>query len=129
VPDPGITNHSPLTVLPSRVPASCNRKDPRDRDYRHGPDRDVLAAQRRPTHGADRQDLPARHPRCTIAFIDTGLERSQFEWLRSSAVDLLAMRLPVSEPDVSIGPILSTEERVLAVADDHPLATHDHGQL
>jgi DNA-binding transcriptional LysR family regulator len=66
-----------------------------------------------------------RHPRCTIAFIDTGLERSQFDWLRSSAVDLLAMRLPVSEPDVSIGPILSTEERVLAVADDHPLATHD----
>ena len=58
------------------------------------------------------------------AFVDTGLERSQFDWLRSSAVDLLAMRLPVSEPDVSIGPILSTEERVLAVADDHPLATH-----
>ena len=53
---------------------------------------------------------------------DTGFAREQLDWLRKDELDLLAMRLPIDEPDVTIGPILSSEERVLALATDHPLA-------
>jgi DNA-binding transcriptional LysR family regulator len=64
----------------------------------------------------------ARHPDCEVVFLDTGLARGQFDWLRSGEVDLLAMRLPFSDSDVTIGPILSRDQHMLAVADDHPLA-------
>jgi DNA-binding transcriptional LysR family regulator len=64
----------------------------------------------------------ARHPGAHVQVIETGFERDQFEWLRRDEIDLLAMRLPVSDPEVVIGPVLSREERVLAVATDHPLA-------
>lgn len=64
----------------------------------------------------------ARHPACEVVFLDTGLARGRFDWLRSGEVDLLAMRLPFSDGDVTIGPILSRDQRMHAVADDHPLA-------
>jgi DNA-binding transcriptional LysR family regulator len=64
----------------------------------------------------------ARYPQSSVHVIDTGLQRDQADWLRRGDVDLLAMRLPFSHPDVTIGPILSREQRVLIVADDHPLA-------
>jgi DNA-binding transcriptional LysR family regulator len=63
-----------------------------------------------------------RYPQCSVHVIDTGLQRDQAEWLRRGEVDLLAMRLPFSDPGVIIGPVLSREQRVLIVADDHPLA-------
>src|SRR5258708_12637693 len=34
----------------------------------------------------------------------------------------MATRLPLEQPDLTVGPILSQEPRVLAVARDHPLA-------
>ena len=34
----------------------------------------------------------------------------------------MATRLPLEQPDITVGPILSREPRVLAVARDHPLA-------
>jgi DNA-binding transcriptional LysR family regulator len=64
----------------------------------------------------------ARHPNCEVVFLDTGLVRGQSDWLRSGEVDLLVMRLPFSDSDVTIGPILSRDQRMLAVANDHPLA-------
>jgi DNA-binding transcriptional LysR family regulator len=42
--------------------------------------------------------------------------------LRRGDIDLLAARLPIEQPDITIGPILSREDRALAVARDHPLA-------
>jgi DNA-binding transcriptional LysR family regulator len=42
--------------------------------------------------------------------------------LRRGDVDVLAIRLPLDAPDVVVGPILSVEPRVLAVAADHRLA-------
>ncbi|KUM99125.1 hypothetical protein AQI95_40795 [Streptomyces yokosukanensis] len=42
--------------------------------------------------------------------------------LRRDEVDLLVARLPVIEADLTVGPVLGTELRVLAVALDHPLA-------
>jgi DNA-binding transcriptional LysR family regulator len=65
----------------------------------------------------------ARHPGCRVTLVDTGFARDQFDWLRHGDVDLLAMRLPFSEPDVTIGPILSCEERVVAVSVGHRLAS------
>jgi DNA-binding transcriptional LysR family regulator len=64
----------------------------------------------------------ARHPGAHVEVVETGFERDQFEWLRRDELDLLATRLPVSDPEVVIGPVVSREERVLAVATDHPLA-------
>jgi DNA-binding transcriptional LysR family regulator len=64
-----------------------------------------------------------RHPGCEVLTTDTGLGRDQFDWLRHDEVDVLAMRLPLARPDVTIGPILSREPRILALAGDHPLAT------
>jgi DNA-binding transcriptional LysR family regulator len=67
----------------------------------------------------------ARHPACRVLVTDTGFARRQLDWLRKDELDLLAMRLPIDEPDVTIGPILSSEERVLALATDHPLASRE----
>jgi hypothetical protein len=35
------------------------------------------------------------------------------------------MRLPVSDPAVTIGPVLSRERRIVAVSSSHPLAGRD----
>jgi DNA-binding transcriptional LysR family regulator len=64
----------------------------------------------------------ARHPGSRVIVTDTSSKRDQLAWLRRDDVDLLALRLPVSESDVTIGPRLSREPRVVAVAADHPLA-------
>ena len=66
-----------------------------------------------------------RHPGCQVQVTETGFGREQFEWLRRDELDLLAMRLPVSDPEMVIGPVVSREERVLAVAADHSLAGRD----
>lgn len=67
----------------------------------------------------------SRHPGCRVMFTHTGFGRDQLDWLRDGELDLLAMRLPLSASDVVIGPVLSVEPRVLAVATDHPLAGRD----
>jgi DNA-binding transcriptional LysR family regulator len=67
----------------------------------------------------------ASHPRCHVVTTDTGFARDQFDWLRRDELDVLAMRLPLSRPELTIGPILSRERRMLALASDHPLAARD----
>ncbi|MFD1931167.1 LysR family transcriptional regulator [Nonomuraea mangrovi] len=42
---------------------------------------------------------------------------------REGTVDVLVTWLPVEEPDLTVGPVLFTDPRVLAVATDHELAT------
>ncbi|WP_079062821.1 LysR family transcriptional regulator [Peterkaempfera griseoplana] len=42
--------------------------------------------------------------------------------LRRGEVDILVARLPIDEPDLTVGPLLGEEQRVLAVALDHPAA-------
>jgi DNA-binding transcriptional LysR family regulator len=66
-----------------------------------------------------------RHPSCEPEFINIGYERSYLDVLRSGDVDMLATRLPLPPSDITIGPILSREERVLLVARDDPLARHE----
>lgn len=71
----------------------------------------------------------ARHPQCQLVITSTGLGRDQLDWLRQGDLDLLAMRLPIAAEDVTIGPVLSSEPRVLAVAVNHPLAGRDSVSL
>lgn len=65
-----------------------------------------------------------RHPDCRVSL-------SHADWreplgpLRRGEIDLMASRLPINLPDIVVGPLLSREERVVAVARDHPLATRD----
>lgn len=64
----------------------------------------------------------ARHPDVSVALVSTGLQRNYLDVLRAGEVDLLATRLPLSDPDVTIGPILTDEDRVLLVSKESPLA-------
>jgi DNA-binding transcriptional LysR family regulator len=66
-----------------------------------------------------------RHPDCHVRMTDTGLERDQLDWLRRDELDLLALRLPISDPGITVGPVLSSEERILAVAAGHPLSGYE----
>ncbi|HSK98381.1 MAG TPA: LysR family transcriptional regulator, partial [Euzebyales bacterium] len=61
------------------------------------------------------------HPGCTVtvyeAFPGEALNR-----LRRGELDLVAHWLPISQPDLTVGPILTREERALAVRAGHRLA-------
>jgi DNA-binding transcriptional LysR family regulator len=61
------------------------------------------------------------HPHCELqlrhaSFVDP------FGALRRGEVDILVSWLPVEEPDLTVGPTLFTDPRLLAVAADHELA-------
>ena len=64
-----------------------------------------------------------RHPQWKLSiqhapFVDP------FAGLRRGDIDLLVTWLPVDEPDLSAGPVLFAEDRVLAVPADHRLIQH-----
>ncbi|MGW6276403.1 LysR family transcriptional regulator [Kribbella sp. NPDC055071] len=44
--------------------------------------------------------------------------------LRRREVDLVVTRLPLNQSDLAVGPVLSTDERVVMVSRIHPLARH-----
>jgi DNA-binding transcriptional LysR family regulator len=67
----------------------------------------------------------ARHPDCAVEIIDTKFDSNYLDLLRQGEVDLLAIRLPVSDADMTVGPILSREPRVLLIAKDDPLAEQE----
>jgi DNA-binding transcriptional LysR family regulator len=67
----------------------------------------------------------ARYPGAEVVLVNTGLERNYLDVLGDGEVDLLATRLPLSDPDVTVGPILTHEERVLLVAKSDPLARQE----
>jgi DNA-binding transcriptional LysR family regulator len=63
-----------------------------------------------------------RHPGCEVRLIELAFP-DPLGPVRRGEVDALAVRLPINRPDITIGPILTREPRVLAVARDHPLAS------
>ena len=63
----------------------------------------------------------ARHPECEVQISDMPWEDTLGP-LQRGETDLLAMRLPIERPDIVVGPILTSQPRMLAVARDHPLA-------
>jgi DNA-binding transcriptional LysR family regulator len=48
-----------------------------------------------------------------------------FERLREDDIDLMATWLPLEQPDLVVGPVLTKQPRALAMAQDHPLAARD----
>ncbi|MEU7601950.1 LysR family transcriptional regulator [Streptomyces sp. NPDC041003] len=60
----------------------------------------------------------ARNPHCELQ-IRLETYNDVFGRLRSGATDVLVVWLPVEEPDLTVGPTLCTDSRVLAVAADH----------
>jgi DNA-binding transcriptional LysR family regulator len=65
------------------------------------------------------------HPACTVEFIDVGSMADALTPLRSGHVDLITARLPLSEPDITIGPVLACQQRVLLVARHDELSSKD----
>jgi len=63
-----------------------------------------------------------RYPDCRVGVDDLGDWVDVLRPLRRGEIDLMANRLPLAEPDIVVGPVLSREERVVAVARNHPLA-------
>lgn len=62
-----------------------------------------------------------RYPRCRLQVRDVAIADALGP-LRRGEVDALALRLPLQQDDLEIGPILAEEPRALAVARSHPLA-------
>lgn len=66
----------------------------------------------------------ARHPRWRLRVLHAPVT-DPFAGLRRGDVDVLVTWLPVREPDLTVGPLLSTTSRVLAVPTGHVLAHRD----
>ncbi|MEJ3658080.1 LysR family transcriptional regulator [Actinomycetes bacterium KLBMP 9759] len=62
----------------------------------------------------------SHHPGCQVVVREVAME-DQLEWLRSGKGDALVLRLPNVAPDLTVGPVLTDEDRVLAAAVDHPI--------
>ncbi|MGI5328381.1 LysR family transcriptional regulator [Actinomadura nitritigenes] len=78
----------------------------------------VIGPELRPLWDAFR----ARHPRCELVVRFNDPFRDPFGPLHRGDLDVLITWLPVEEPGLTVGPVVSTDGRVLAVASDHPLA-------
>ncbi len=65
------------------------------------------------------------NPLCEVRFVASDMVESPLRQLRQGRIDVLAHRLPINDGDLEIGPILSTESRVLLVAADDALATRE----
>lgn len=65
------------------------------------------------------------HPACTVEFVDVGSMADSLASLRSGHVDMITARLPLSEPDITVGPVLARQRRVLLVARHDELSSRD----
>jgi DNA-binding transcriptional LysR family regulator len=63
----------------------------------------------------------AVHPECEVEIVQLSWD-DPLERLRRGDVDLMACWLPLEQPDLVVGPVLTRERRVVAVAREHPLA-------
>ncbi|MFE3068210.1 LysR family transcriptional regulator [Streptomyces sp. NPDC059247] len=63
----------------------------------------------------------ARRPEWGLQIRNVSFQRP-FEPLRTGEIDVLVSWLPVEEPDLTVGPVLFTEPRVMVVNPDHELA-------
>lgn len=71
------------------------------------------------------REFTDRHPAATAMFVTLGVERNYLDALRRGEVEMVVARLPLTEPDVSVGPVLSHEDRILLVASGDPLAERE----
>jgi DNA-binding transcriptional LysR family regulator len=66
----------------------------------------------------------ALHPECKVDVVQMSWD-DPFRPVREDDVELMASWIPLKQPDLVVGPILTRQPRVLAVARDHPLAQRD----
>ena len=64
------------------------------------------------------------HPECSVEVAQMSWD-DPVSWLREGEIEVMATWVPLGQPDLVIGPTLSRQPRVLAVAHDHPLAGRD----
>ena len=69
-----------------------------------------------------------RHPQCELRMREI-LATDPIGPIRAGRIDVGVLWLPVSEPDLAVGPTLYAEPLVLAVAPDHPLAGRDRAGM
>lgn len=83
-----------------------------------------LAAFIRPTAGPHIAEIidtfTERYPAATVTYDH---DVAYLDGLRGGRWDLIAARLPLTDADVTIGPVLTRERPMLVVARNHPLAT------
>jgi DNA-binding transcriptional LysR family regulator len=65
------------------------------------------------------------HPASTVEFVDVGSMADSLTSLRSGHVDIITARLPLSEPDLTVGPVLARQRRVLLVARHDELSSRE----
>jgi DNA-binding transcriptional LysR family regulator len=64
------------------------------------------------------------HGECDVEVVQLSWD-DPLALLRENDVDLIATWIPLEQPDLVVGPVLTVQSRVLAVARDHPLAERD----
>jgi DNA-binding transcriptional LysR family regulator len=69
-----------------------------------------------------------RHPDCSVQVAETGIGDPTGQ-LRRGEFDVVALDLPVDQPDLVIGPILRRDQRLIGVATNHPLADRESVSL
>lgn len=67
----------------------------------------------------------AEHPLCKVSVVDD-LTITCLDRVRDGQIEVAAVYLPLGRPDMTIGPVLARQERVLLVPDGHPLAQRGH---
>jgi DNA-binding transcriptional LysR family regulator len=70
----------------------------------------------------------SRHPHCSVHVAETGIGDPTGQ-LRRGEFDLLALDLPIDQPDLVVGPVLRRDGRLIGVAADHPLAGRESVSL
>ncbi|MGW1373383.1 LysR family transcriptional regulator [Streptomyces sp. NPDC002446] len=63
-----------------------------------------------------------RHPACATEIVEIPL-CDPFGALRSGTVDVAVTLLPMTEPDLTLGPVFSAQQQTLALSVRHPLAS------
>ncbi|AYF77893.1 LysR family transcriptional regulator [Nocardia yunnanensis] len=66
-----------------------------------------------------------QNPNCDVRIVETHLHHHAAQ-LRDGSADLLLMALPVDEPDLTVGPVLTRGTRHLCVDVRHHLAAREH---
>lgn len=73
---------------------------------------------------AAREVFEQRHPQCGIRVVETHLHHHATQ-LRDGTADLLLMALPVDEPDLTVGAVVTRGARYLCLASGHRFAGSD----
>ncbi|MCF2525771.1 LysR family transcriptional regulator [Yinghuangia soli] len=72
---------------------------------------------------AARDRFEARYPGCQVRVVETQLYH-HLSQLHDGSADVVLLPMPIDEPGISVGPVLTREPRYIGVAPGHRLAGH-----